>query len=396
MKNWPSVALRDIFEIARGGSPRPIQQFLTNDPNGINWIMISDACDGSKYITSTKRRILQSGVKRSRTVNPGDFLLTNSMSFGHPYIMQISGCIHDGWLVLSSKKDVVDQDYFYYLLGSDLVYLEFSRRASGSTVKNLNIDIVKSVKVPLPPITEQRRIAAILDKADAVRRKRKEAIALTEDLLRSAFLEMFGEPVKNEKGWPQKKIKEIGDVQLGRQRAPKYQSGKYTTPYLRVANVYEDRLKLSNLLSMDFTEKEKETYLLVLGDILLNEGQSTELVGRPAMWRDELPGCCFQNTLVRFRSNNKLVLPEYALDIFLWYLHAGVFAKISSKTSSVAHLGAARFGNMLFPLPPLSLQKEWQRLRMSLNKSKARLEEGIKDSENLFNSLLQHAFRGDL
>jgi len=112
MSEWPLVALKDIFNIARGGSPRPIDRFITDDPHGINWIMIGNASDGSKYITKTKKRIKPSGASRSRLVNPGDFLLTNSMSFGRPYIMKTSGCIHDGWLVLSTRHDNVDQDYY--------------------------------------------------------------------------------------------------------------------------------------------------------------------------------------------------------------------------------------------------------------------------------------------
>jgi type I restriction enzyme, S subunit len=91
-------------------------------------------------------------VKRSRVVQPGDFLLTNSMSFGRPYIMNTSGCIHDGWLVLSPRHQNVSPDFFYHSLGSDFVYAEFVRRAAGATVKNLNIDLVKSVQVPLPPL----------------------------------------------------------------------------------------------------------------------------------------------------------------------------------------------------------------------------------------------------
>lgn len=139
--------------------------------------MISDATEGSKHITSTKKRIRSEGAQRSRQVKPGDFLLTNSMSFGKPYIMRIKGCIHDGWLVLSPRSGGVDPDFFYYLLGSQAVYTEFERRASGATVKNLNIDLVRGVTVPLPPPHEQRRIAAILDKADELRAKRRVALA---------------------------------------------------------------------------------------------------------------------------------------------------------------------------------------------------------------------------
>ncbi|MCU0693190.1 MAG: restriction endonuclease subunit S [Polyangiaceae bacterium] len=174
--NWPLVPLGEIFTIACGGSPRPIDAFITDDPDGVNWIMIGDATEGSKYISSTKKRIRREGVSRSRTVKRGDFLLTNSMSFGHPYILDTTGCIHDSWLVLSPQSDDVNQDYFYHLLGSPLVYAEFERLAAGAVVKNLNSDLVRGVKVPLPPLREQGRIADILDKADAIRRKRKGCV----------------------------------------------------------------------------------------------------------------------------------------------------------------------------------------------------------------------------
>ena len=158
-KGWPTSALEGLFEISRGGSPRPINDYITESPDGVNWIMIGDAPEGSKYITATKRKIKTEGVKRSRSVKPGDFLLTNSMSFDRPYIMRTSGCIHDGWLVLSPRKSDVVPDYFYSLLGSPALYMEFSRRAPGATVKNLNIGLVRSVVVPVPPVPQQREYA---------------------------------------------------------------------------------------------------------------------------------------------------------------------------------------------------------------------------------------------
>lgn len=182
MSGWPLVALGDVFEIARGGSPRPIDEYITDEADGLNWITISDAPEGSKYITGTKRRIRRDGAKRSRMVKPGDLLLTNSMSFGRPYIMRTSGCIHDGWLVLTRKEDNVDPDFFFYLLGSKDVYLEFERLAAGTTVKNLNIALVKGVHVALPPLPEQRRIAELLDRGEVLRAKRRAALSEFEAL----------------------------------------------------------------------------------------------------------------------------------------------------------------------------------------------------------------------
>jgi type I restriction enzyme, S subunit len=217
MSKWPLVALDDVFEIARGGSPRPIDDYITDDPDGINWIMISDASEGSKYITKTKKRIGKDGAQRSRMVQPGDFVLTNSMSFGKPYIMQISGCIHDGWLVLKQKHDNVDSDFFYHLLGSKPLYSEFERRAAGATVKNLNIALVKGVKVPLPPLPEQRRIAEVLDQAEILRAKRRAALGQLDTLNQAIFLDLFGDPVTNPKGWPISHVGDAADVQGGLQ-----------------------------------------------------------------------------------------------------------------------------------------------------------------------------------
>ena len=250
--------------------------------------------------------------------------------------------------------------------------------------------------MPLPPLEQQARIVAVLDKADAIRRKREEGVRLTEDLLRSAFLEMFGDPVLNEKQWPIVKVQDAGHVQLGRQRAPQFQTGKHTHPYVRVANVFEDRIDVSDLLSMDFDASDSESYRLKFGDILLNEGQSTELVGRPAMWRDEIPDCCFQNTLVRFRSKPAATEPEFALEVFLFYLRKGQFARVSSKTSSVAHLGAGRFAEMPFPIPPLKLQRVYVAQRRKVYAVLEQRRGQLQESKELFASLVQRAFRGQL
>jgi len=188
---WSVKALGDLFEISRGGSPRPIQDFLTEDVNGVNWIMISDASASGKYIERTAKRIRPEGVARSRRVSPGDFLLTNSMSFGRPYIMKTEGCIHDGWLHLKKRDKSIDEQYFYHLLGSEATYAKFERLAAGATVKNLNIDLVSKVEVPVPPLLEQRRIATILDKADSLRRKRREALRLADEFLKAVFFERF-------------------------------------------------------------------------------------------------------------------------------------------------------------------------------------------------------------
>lgn len=157
-ENWEWIKLGNVMDIERGGSPRPIKSYITNDSNGINWIKIGDVDKGGKYICSTAQKIKPEGEKKSRKVYPGDFLLTNSMSFGRPYISKIEGCIHDGWLLLRNKYNVFDLDYLYLLLSSSFAYEQFSQKASGATVDNLNKDKVFNLSIPLPPLKEQKRI----------------------------------------------------------------------------------------------------------------------------------------------------------------------------------------------------------------------------------------------
>ena len=156
--SWEWVRLGSVLEIARGGSPRPIQQYLTTDPDGINWIKIGDTDKGGKYIYKTKEKIRPEGVTKSRMVHSGDFLLTNSMSFGRPYILKTDGCIHDGWLVLSNRFDCYSVDFLYYILSSPFAYYQFCDSVSGAVVKNLNSDKVANALFPLPPLAEQHRI----------------------------------------------------------------------------------------------------------------------------------------------------------------------------------------------------------------------------------------------
>ncbi|HJH60907.1 MAG TPA: restriction endonuclease subunit S [Bacteroidetes bacterium] len=162
--SWCWSRLGDINNIARGGSPRPIKDYLTDDKNGINWIKIGDTTREGKYIDSVKEKIRPEGMKKSRFVHKGDFLLTNSMSFGRPYILNVDGCIHDGWLVISPIGEVYTSDFLYHLLSSSFAFEQFTNVASGGVVTNLNSDKVADTIFPVPPLAEQQRIVEKIEK----------------------------------------------------------------------------------------------------------------------------------------------------------------------------------------------------------------------------------------
>ena len=164
-ESWEWVRFNNIATILRGGSPRPIKDFLTDSIDGINWIKIGDTEKSGKYITDTREKIKKSGLSKTRLVKKGSFLLTNSMSFGRPYVLKIDGAIHDGWLSISDFKSSITEDFLYYFLLSRVAYSQFLLLISGAVVKNLNSEKVASIFIPIPPLNEQARITQKIELA---------------------------------------------------------------------------------------------------------------------------------------------------------------------------------------------------------------------------------------
>ena len=154
------------MQIERGGSPRPIDDFITDAPNGLNWVKIGDAPTQGNYITKTAEKIRPEGLSKTREVHPGDLILSNSMSFGKPYIMGIDGCIHDGWLLIRNTYGVFDLTFLCHLLGTPQMLGQYRSLAAGSTVNNLNKELVGNTVVTIPSITEQRVLGDYLEQLD--------------------------------------------------------------------------------------------------------------------------------------------------------------------------------------------------------------------------------------
>ncbi len=163
---WERKYLEDFATIVRGGSPRPIDEYITNDTNGLNWLKIGDIGKESKFITTTQEKVISAALTKTRVVNSGDLILSNSMSFGRPYILKIKTCIHDGWIAVSKIDNGIDRYYLYYLMMIPASQVYFSNNAAGSGVQNLNADIIKLLPVLYPSLPEQQRIADCLSSLD--------------------------------------------------------------------------------------------------------------------------------------------------------------------------------------------------------------------------------------
>jgi type I restriction enzyme S subunit len=392
MSGWPVVALGDIFDIARGGSPRPIDDYVTEEPDGINWITISDASEGSKYITRTKRRIRAEGTKRSRMVHPGDFLLTNSMSFGRPYILRTSGCIHDGWLVLSQKSDVVDQDFFFHLLESKAVYAEFARLAAGATVKNLNIESVRGVRVPLPPLPEQRQIAEVLDRAEALRAKRRAALAQLDTLTQALFLDAFGDPLKNPKGTETAPLASMCTrITDGTHQPPTWSDIGH--PFLFVSNIvtgeisFETQKFISNETHAELTRRCP----IEIGDVLYSTVGS---YGVPALVRTSRK-FAFQRHIAHLKPDPRVLDSEFLRAMLasqpLLQQADRAARGVAQKTVNLADIR-----NFVVFRPPLALQRDFARRVAAVEKLKTAYRASLAGLGTLFASLQHRAFRGEL
>ncbi|GLR63515.1 restriction endonuclease subunit S [Marinospirillum insulare] len=200
-KGWVEKTLGEAVTVERGSSPRPIKNYQTDSVDGVNWVKIGDTKEGQKYIEKTKEKITRKGAEKSRFVDVGDFILSNSMSFGRPYIMATQGYIHDGWFVLRLPENI-DTEYFYYLLSSPYLKDQFQSLAAGAIVKNISGDLVKKAILPIPPTSVQKNIALKLATlASEIERleeiynsKAKNIEELKQSILQKAF---SGELAKN-------------------------------------------------------------------------------------------------------------------------------------------------------------------------------------------------------
>ena len=212
MVEWKKLG--DIMNIVRGASPRPIKNYITPSKNGVNWIKIGDVAPGAKYITSANEKITKEGAEKSRFMHSGDFILSNSMSFGRPYILKIDGCIHDGWIAMSNFEKYVSSGYLYEILNSNIVQDYWKMKANnGGAMTNLNSDIVRDTVIPIPSLSEQQRIVGILDTFTASIDNLKEQIAQRRkqyEYYRDQLLDLEGK-----EGVEMKTLGEIGEFIRG-------------------------------------------------------------------------------------------------------------------------------------------------------------------------------------
>ena len=445
--HWTTMG--EISNVIGGGTPR------TSDPKNfeggdIPWITPADLSGYTeKFIAGGNRHITRKGLESSsaRMLPAGAVLFTSRAPIGYVAIAKNPIATNQGFKSFVLQEGILPEYVYWWLKGSKQAAESL---ASGTTFLELSGANAKKLPIPMVSLARQREIVAEIEKQfsrldEAVANlkrvkanlKRYKASVL-RDAVEGRLVPLEAELARREgrtyetgeqllqriletrrdqwtrsgayktplnrrndspgelpDGWVWSTYEQVGRMQLGRQRSPKYHNGPNMRPYLRVQNVFEDRIDLSDVMEMEFNASDFEKYQLASGDLLLNEGQSPELLGRPAIYRGELPGACFTNTLIRFRAAEGVSV-EFALHLSRHYMLAGRFVDEGTITTNIAHLSLGRLATVEFPLPPFAEQKrivEEVERRLSLVRGvEIGVDANLKRAQGLRSAVLTNSF----
>ena len=389
--------LGQLCLIERGGSPRPIDKYITDSPDGINWIKIGDTTE-SMYITNTKEKIIPEGMKKSRYVQKGDFLLSNSMSFGRPYILDINGCIHDGWLVIRDTHNLFDKRFLYYFLGSPITYQKFKGMAVGGVVNNLNIDMVKKVEVPVLSMSEQKKIANSLDKVTALISSRKTQLEKLDLLVKSRFVELFGDPVSNPNNYLVKTLQELIDMGYITYHLDGNHGGDYPrsdefvecgVPYIGANCIVNGEIDLSMAKYLTEERANKLRKGIAQNEDVLFAHNAT--VGPTVVLHTTEPKIILSTSLTAYRCNKEKVSPYY---LKLFMQSDGFVRQYASemKQTTRNQVPITVQKKYSFLIPPIDLQNQFAEFVEQTDKLKFEIKEALEKLETLKKSLMQKYF----
>nr|WP_249267217.1 restriction endonuclease subunit S [Mycobacterium malmoense] len=316
----------------------------------------------------------------------------------------IKDAVHQNHLIRVRPGCLLNERFLGLVWNSPSNRAELARIASSTSgLHTLSVTKLKRIMLPLPPVDEQCRIVDFLEdhlsRLKAAQHYLQAAERRLDPFVSTILCDLIPDERSYPANWERRTVADVGTVELGRQRHPDWHLGSNMKPYLRVANVFEGRIDTSDVMEMHWPSETFERFQLRPGDILLNEGQTPDLLGRPALYRGDPPEVAFTNSLLRFKAGTS-VLPEFALLVFRRHMRAGRFKRESRITTNIAHLSANRFKRIEFPIPPLGEQLEiveqaQERLEAA-GRLRAQLEAANTRLVNLIRALLTAAFSGRL
>lgn len=387
------TAVEDFCETGSGSTP-PRARMSEYYGGEIPWVKSGELREGT--ITSTEESVTEAAVRAARLkiVPKGSLLVAMyGATVGRTAILGVDATTNQAVCHIRPDPARADTRYVWFALRAKLPEL-LARRVGGAQ-PNISQETIRTTKIRLPRLAEQLRIAEILDKADAIRRKRKEAIALSEELLRSAFLEMFGDPVSNPKGW---KITRLGDLSEDLRYGTSEKCGSIETegslPVLRIPNVAKGAVDWADLKYARLSSAENERLLMQPGDILfVRSNGNPELIGRCAVYDSDRPAL-FASYLIRARIRGGLPLATYLQGVFLSLSYRHVMTAEARTTAGNYNISAESLRQLRVPVPRDTLMEKYVAIDGAVRGYSSALENAHATSDALFNSLVAHAFSG--
>jgi len=385
--------LKDICEII-GGIPAPQEDSLF-DSNGFPFVRMKDL--GKYHLTNNlvevSDRLSYSFHKKhiNKIVKKGAILLprSGSVALNHRAILGMDAFVVSHICALEIKDSNVTNSYLYYAL-RNIKMNKITKKTTG--LDAVTFEDLGNLKIPIPSLPEQKLIAEILDKADSVRQKRKESIALLDELLRSVFLDMFGDPVRNEKGWEKKQFKSIvEDYDYG--LSNKADEDNTGIPMLRMNNItYEGRIDISKLKYINKSKFDFQKYKLIKNDFLFNRTNSPELVGKCSVWNSEQE-ITFAGYLIRFRFVKDIANPYFVSHYFNSSFGKKFLYTRARPSINMSNISASTLMGFPILIPPIKLQTQFAKIVEQVQVTKARMEESLSEMDNQFEGLMQGVFR---
>ena len=394
------MTINQLCKLVRGSSPRP-----SGDPRyyggNVPRLMVKDVSRDGMYVTPKIDSLTEEGAAKSRPMSKGDLVVAVSGDPGEPSILAVDACIHDGFVGLRELQ--VDKVFTPYLYRYFKYNKEVSKsQAVGAIYKNLNTDQIKALKIPLPPLDQQKNIAAILDAADGYRQKTKALIAKYDELTQSLFLDMFGDPVANNKKWKVDKLKSLS-TKIGSGNTPKGGKKVYVDEgitFFRSMNVWKNNIVYEDIAFIDEeTHSKMPKSSLKHKDILMTKtgrvNTENSSLGRAALYlgEDDMANVNGHVYLIRLKEG---VLHEFVLHILTSKEYRDLIRRVCVGGIDKRQLNKDHIEDFPIIAPPQDMQDKFVNNLKTINHDKESLKESLAKAEDLFNSLLQKAFKGEL
>ena len=305
----------------------------------------------------------------------------------------LAGVIGSTLARLRLNNGMVDSKFLYWFLESKNELIKSQR--TGATIPHVNGSALKDLQIPIPPLETQKRIAAILDKADALRRKDQELLKKYDELAQAIFIDIFGDLSSNQ--YKTAPLSAISEVSNGVTKNEKLTNSEMVeAPYLRVANVQDGFLDLKEIKEIKVSELDFKKYQLKKWDILLTEGGDPDKLGRGTTWQEEVPNCIFQNHLFRVRINSNEIRPYFLSKLIASKYGKKYFLKAAKQTTGIATINSSQLKEFPVIIPPIKTQDNFEQKSLQLELIKKEFTKTANQSESLFQTLLQKAFKGEL